>query len=101
MTIEFIQAARAGGLRLSKVETGRLMRCPVEGDRGTSKSGWYRVFDDDYPCGVWGNWKTGESGSWSARRTMSAAERAAYRSRIQQAEQERQADQERQWRLNL
>ncbi|MBI2803114.1 MAG: hypothetical protein HYX63_23080 [Gammaproteobacteria bacterium] len=45
---------------------GRIHRLRVEGDKPGKKSGWYRIFADDHPACVFGNWKTGERFTWRA-----------------------------------
>ena len=42
----------------------RVERCPVEGDSGNKKSGWYIFFNDKFPAGECGDWKTGECWTW-------------------------------------
>jgi phage/plasmid primase-like uncharacterized protein/RecA-family ATPase len=45
--------------------------------RGRDDAGYYKYFDDEFPSGFYGNWRTGEQFSWSAREVseMSPIER--------------------------
>ena len=94
-------ALMAGGLTPGDIEAGRLIRCKVDGDRGGTKSGAYRLFDDDLPACPWWNWKAGTSGVWvSLDRPLTDAERNRQRQRIEQARRERQAEQAARWADN-
>lgn len=44
---------------------------------GRDDCGWYTFYDDGFPAGAFGNWRTGEKFTWRARETrdMSHAER--------------------------
>jgi hypothetical protein len=81
----FIKDAAQGGLRIEYVVAGKLMRCRVENDRGSKLSGWYRYFESGIPGGIWGNWKTGEKGIWSAKQALTPYEAMEHRARIQRA----------------
>lgn len=98
---QFSLAAAADGLQISEVVPGKLVRCKVVGDRGGKRSGAYRYFDNDFPGGIWWNWKSGARGTWTARQDLTPAERVAHHLRIEQAERERKAKQSRQWQVNL
>jgi len=45
--------------------------------RGHDDAGWYKFHDDEFPAGVFGDWRTGNKCQWSARKVhqLSAAER--------------------------
>jgi hypothetical protein len=91
----------AGGLNPGDIEEGRLVRCPVEGDRHGKRSGAYRVFDDDLPTCPWWNWRAGTSGVWvSADRPTTNEECARQREKVEQARRERVADQAEAWSRN-
>ncbi|MBW1966539.1 MAG: toprim domain-containing protein [Deltaproteobacteria bacterium] len=63
-------------------------RFHVEGDKPSSKNGWY-IFhgNDGLPAGAFGSWKTGETFTWCGkeRKTLTDAERAELRERIARA----------------
>lgn len=98
----FILAASLDGLRIDHLDTGGLVRVPVDGDRTGKKSGAYRFFDDDCPTGIWWNWRTSAYGTWCAKRDgdMNERERQAHRDHIRAAQAEREAAQARVWQAN-
>lgn len=98
----FIADAARGGLRIQHLVFDKLARCKAEGDRGGKESGWYRFFPDGIAGGIWGNWKTGETGTWTAKDAarMTSSEQATHRARIEQARRERDAEQRQQWAKN-
>ncbi len=97
----FIMDAARGGLRIDYVVTGKLVRCKVENDRGGKMSGWYRYFDNGAPGGVWGNWKTGEAGTWSSKSALTFDDAVEQRARIKRAAKEREVQQQKVWAANL
>lgn len=100
-TSEFIMDAARGGLCIDHLVTGKLARCKVENDRGGQLSGWYRYFDDGAPGGVWGNWKTGETGTWSSKPALTFEDALEQRARIKRAAKEREEQQRNVWADNL
>lgn len=62
---DVIKQLRSAGLQVDAVEvdTSDIVRVPVEGDKGSKKSGWYRVYThaskagNIYYVGRFGNWK--------------------------------------------
>lgn len=100
-TSEFIMDAARGGLCIDHLVTGKLARCKVENDRGGQLSGWYRYFDDGAPGGVWGNWKTGETGTWSSKPALTFEDALERRARIKRAAKEREDQQRNVWADNL
>lgn len=93
------RALLAAGLQPGRIQAGGLMRCPVEGDKHGKKSGAYRLFADAHPRCWWQNWKTGETGVWSAAgaKQLTAADIAATRHLIERAQAEACAERQRQW----
>ena len=74
---------------------------PIIGDGrvhrfGPKKVGWYICYPDGpVPAGAYGDWRQGETYKWCAKNgNMSAEERAAFREKMQRAEQARQEAQE-------
>ncbi len=49
------------------ISDGQLYRFYVEGDKPRSKNGWYVLYLDGVPCGVFGSWKKGQHWKWSAK----------------------------------
>lgn len=43
---------------------GKIHRFNVPYDPSSSKNGWYVMFSDGIPAGVFGSWKTGMTGKW-------------------------------------
>lgn len=66
---------------------GKLHRFYVEGDKKSSKNGWYCLYLDGIPCGVFGSWKKGSYFKWSNKNKnlMTAAERNQQREKIKEA----------------
>ena len=46
------------------IANGKLYRFHIQGDKPSSKNGWYVLYMDKVPCGVFGSWKTGDKFSW-------------------------------------
>lgn len=88
---------RAGLVVDQVVGDGALHRCRSDGDKGTEKSGWYVLFLDHVPSGAYGDWRSGETGSWCARaeHELTVPEREALRTRVAEARQKRDAELER------
>ena len=87
-------ALLAGGLIPDSITAGSLQRCKAEGDKGSKRSGAYRLFDDDVPTCIWWNWKTSATGVWvSNDRPLSDVDRNRNRLLMRQAKRERQQEQ--------
>src|SRR5690606_13099682 len=83
-------ALRAGGLIPDSITAGSLQRCKVDGDKGTKRSGAYRLFDDEIPTCIWWNWKTSAMGVWvSDERPRTVDDRNRHRQLMEQAKAER------------
>src|SRR5690606_37365798 len=94
-------ALRAGGLIPDTITAGSLQRCKADGDKGTKRSGAYRLFDDEIPTCIWWNWKTSAMGVWvSNERPLSDTDRNRHRQLMEQAKRERQQAQIAQWADN-
>lgn len=92
---QFRDAIRAFGLEPPKViETGKLYRFPGIGKRNGNTAAWCMLFDDGLG-GCFGDWSSGYSESWQAKRnkSLSRVERAAFARRVEAAKT--QADAER------
>lgn len=56
---------QSAGLDVYSIETGRLVRCKIDGDRGNQKTGWYSLHElriengDTLIVGAYGNWRDG------------------------------------------
>ncbi len=95
----FRDAMRAAGLEPpSEIEPGQLHRFPGVGKRNGNTAGWCKLFDDTLG-GCFGDWSSGFSEHWQAKRDQpfSPAEREVFKRRVAearaQAEAERQARQ--------
>jgi putative DNA primase/helicase len=89
----FHDAIRAAGLEPPDViEPGRLHRFPGIGKRNGNTAGWCKLFDDGLG-GCFGDWSSGLSETWQARRDKpySRAERAAFVRRVEAAKQQAEA----------
>ncbi|WP_397474223.1 toprim domain-containing protein [Pusillimonas sp.] len=100
--IHLLEAAlRAGGLIPDSITAGGLQRCKAEGDKGSKRSGAYRLFDDEIPTCIWWNWKTSDMGVWvSTDRPLTDVDRNRHRQLMEQAKRERQQEQAVQWAAN-
>ncbi len=69
------------------VADGRLHRFDGPGEKRGKHSGWYVLHADGIAAGVFGDWRTGLTETWSAQgqRGMTSAERQEYRQRIEQS----------------
>jgi len=75
------------------IPDGDIHRFHVPGDNPGTRNGWYVLFLDDIPCGVFGSWKAGGSQSWSSRKPADHLEAQLVAKRIEQARRQREADQ--------
>ena len=99
MNIEaaFADAMRAHGIEPPSniVADGELYRFKTTG-QGPSKNGWYRLFADGIPAGLFGCWKAfgDEKFKWVGKpdKEMTPAERDALRERMRQAEEKHAAE---------
>jgi phage/plasmid primase-like uncharacterized protein len=84
----FQSAMRAAGLPAAEVVAdGQLRRFHVEGDRRAEKNGWYVLFADAMPAGVFGCWKRNIREKWCMKggSSLSEAERESFRRRMEDA----------------
>ncbi|AZV92452.1 hypothetical protein CBF45_00870 [Bordetella sp. J329] len=100
--IALIRTLQGAGMQVDSLESGRLIRCKTDDDKGLQKSGWYRLFDDaDLVTCVYGDWRNGSRGVWvGGDKPQTPAQRANTKRLIEQARQERQREQARQWEIN-
>jgi phage/plasmid primase-like uncharacterized protein len=98
----FLDAVRAAlGHAPDAVEPGgRLARFSTNARPG-DRAGWARLFDDGQ-AGVYGDFRSGASGAWTARpgRALTAAERAEAAQQVAAARAEREAAQRQAWAQN-
>lgn len=96
---QFCDAMRAAGLIVNAsdivTDSPKFQRCKSEKDRGARKNGYYKLWLDGRPAGVFGIWSTGESHTWSAdtgAAPMSAEEQAKLRAQMKRKQAERAAE---------
>ena len=99
---QFADALRAWGLRPDGPVhmDGEIHRVPVEGDRGTERSGAYVGHLDQRPAGFIQNFKTGVKTTWKATgkvAALGAEERARVAAEVAQRRHERDLERERQY----
>ncbi len=90
----FRDAIRAAGLEPPDViEHGKLHRFPGNGKRQSNRAGWCLLFDDGLG-GCFGDWSTGFSETWQAKRDKpySRAERSAFARRVEEAKRQAEAE---------
>lgn len=84
---QFRDAMRAAGLEPPDViEPGRMHRFPGVGKRNGNMAGWCKLFDDGMG-GCFGDWSSGLTGIWQARRDkpLSSVEREAFKRHVAEA----------------
>ncbi|WP_219063549.1 toprim domain-containing protein, partial [Pseudomonas sp. UMAB-08] len=72
---------------------GTIHRFHVPGDKSGTLNGWYTLFADGIASGAFGSWKTGGTNTWSSREPSNNREAEQVRQRIDQARQQREAEQ--------
>lgn len=70
---------------------GQLHRFHVPGDRVGSRNGWYILYLDGIPTGIYGSWKVSGFHRWSSRDPVDYRETEQIRQRIEQARSQREA----------
>ena len=92
---QFHDAIRAAGLTPPEhiKADGELHRFASNGKR-SDDAGWYALHGDGIAAGAFGDWRSGFSQTWRADigRTMTDAEQAAHRARVDAMRREREAD---------
>jgi phage/plasmid primase-like uncharacterized protein len=99
---KFAEALRESGFQISALPEmdGRLYRVPVEGDRGSERSGAYVGHLDGRPAGYIQNFRAGQRINWKAAgraSALDAQDRAQMAAEAAQKRQERAAERERQY----
>lgn len=74
------------------ISDGAIHRFHVSGDKPGTRNGWYVLFLDSIPCGVFGSWKAGGSQVWRSREPADHLEAQLVSQRIEQARRQREAD---------
>jgi len=93
----FRDAIRAAGMMPpDAIEPGRIYRFPGVGKANGNGAGWCNLFPDGMG-GSFGDWSTGLSENWQARRErpISLAEREAFREQVARAQAESEAERKR------
>lgn len=97
-TLQFSDAIRAAGLTPpDAIEAdGRLHRFASNGKR-RDDAGWYVFHGDGIPAGSFGDWRTGTMQTWRADvgRTLTPAEEAEHRARVEAMRRQREAEEAR------
>lgn len=91
---QFYDAIRAAGLEPPiAIEPGKFHRFPGIGKRNGNTAGWCKLFDDGLG-GAFGDWSSGLTEHWYAKRDMpfSPAERAAFRQQVEHSKAQAAAD---------
>ncbi|BFN14823.1 toprim domain-containing protein [Marinobacter sp. RI1] len=88
-----------GPLGWMPIPDGELHRFYVPGDSRGTINGWYVLFLDGIPAGVYGTWKDGETKKWCARQPASRGEARQVSKLVRQAIRFREAAKAREQRL--
>lgn len=78
------------------ITDGKLHRFPC-GDRNGDRAGWYVLHGDGVPAGSYGDWRSGKSFTWCAKKEhdFTPQERETYRQRIEEQKRAREAEEKR------
>jgi putative DNA primase/helicase len=100
-TILFRDALQSvfGPLDFLPVPDGQIHRFRAPDDKFGTLNCWYVLYLDGIASGAFGSWKTGGTNKWSSRKPADHREAEKVRQRIEQARQQREA-QQRQRRLD-
>ncbi len=82
-----------GPLEFLPVPDGTIHRFHVPGDKSRTLNGWYLLFLDGIASGAFGSWKAGGTHTWSSREPADHREAQQVRQHIEQARQQREAEQ--------
>jgi len=96
---QFRGAIRAAGLEPPDViKPGKLHRFPGVGKRNGNTAGWCKLFDDGLG-GCFGDWSSGFSENWQAKRekSFSQSERAAFMRRVEEARKHAEVERQQQY----
>lgn len=90
---QFREAMHAAGLEPPEViEPGKLHRFPGIGKRNGTTAGWCKLFDDGLG-GCFGDWSSGFSENWQAKRLpFSSVEREAFKRHVAEAQAQAEAE---------
>jgi len=69
------------------IADGQLHRFHIDGDKSRSKNGWYVLYLDGIPCGIYGSWKKGAYLKWCAKNKdqLNSLERSQQIEKIKEA----------------
>ncbi|CEG53568.1 MAG: topoisomerase [Pseudomonas sp. BRH_c35] len=87
--------ATFGPLDWLPVADGTIHRFRVPDDKAGTLNGWYVLHLDGIASGAFGSWKAGGSSTWSSRKPADPMEAELIRQRVEQAREQREADQTR------
>ena len=93
---QFRDAMLADGLiGPDHIEYGKIQRFPGMDKSASNKAGWCKLFEDGIG-GVYGDYSTGLSATWQAKREtpFNQAEREAFKRQIAEAKQQREAEEQ-------
>lgn len=91
----FAEALQKGlGISVTPVPDGQVHRVHDPKGKRQNLDGWYVLYLDSVPAGAYGNWRTGEQGSWCAGKLddLSPLERERQRQIIEEARIERERE---------
>ena len=95
VTILFRDALQSvfGPLDFLPESDGNIHRFRVPDDKPGTLNGWYVLYLDGIASAAFGSWKTGGASTWCSREPVDAREAEQVRQRIDQARQQREAEQ--------
>ena len=83
--------AAAGLTPPDHIEPGQIHRFPGAGKGASNRAGWCLLFEDG-EGGAFGDWSTGLSETWQARKPTDEAERRRWQKQIEQARKKAEAE---------
>jgi len=91
---EFQEAMQAAGIGLDEMPMAdsQIHRFKAEGDKSGSNNGWYVLYGDNNPRGLFGSWKLGINETWSLKKftEYTPQERAEWGKQLAKAKEERE-----------
>ncbi|NRA61893.1 MAG: toprim domain-containing protein [Psychrobium sp.] len=96
----FVGAMEAQGLVIGDgtliTADDELHRFNVQGDKPSSKNGWFVLYDGNIPAGAFGSWKLGTSSNWCSKNKQDMSNAEWNKHIVQQKEARKQREVERQ-----
>lgn len=92
---EFLQAMHQQGIVPTDniLANGTIQRFHIQGDTSSKPNGWAIIYLGPFPCGVYGNWKTGAKHKWQFKTPVTPEERRAQAKAMREIVKTQEAEQ--------